>query len=988
MRAEGSSDTSGRTQAQEGIAGLTRTDHAAVNHAAANHATASHGATSRTCACANIAPCGAGHSFGRAGSVYRTGGSKPLSAGKLILVDGSSYLYRAFHALPPLSNSKGEPTGAVLGVLNMLNKMIKEEAPQRIAVVFDAPGRTFRDDLFDQYKAHRTPMPDDLRSQVQPLLDVVAAMGLPLLRVPGVEADDVIGTLAKQGAAAGYEVLISTGDKDMAQLVGPQVGLINTMSNTRLDRAGVKAKFDVFPEQIVDYLALVGDSSDNIPGIAGVGPKTASKWLNQYQTLDGLIARAADVGGKVGENLRSGFELLELSRKLATIDTALSLEISAEGLTAGAPDLPRLRELYTRLELRSLLKALGSDTAAVPGAAAAGTQTATLPVAGPPAAARNYQQITSQAALDEWLVKLAAAPLISFATETDNLDYMQARLVGLSFAIAPGEAAYLPIGHDYTGAPEQLPRDKVLAALRPLLEDPARPKVGHNQKYDIHILANCGIAFKGHCFDSMLESYVFNSVAARHDRDSTAAKYLGVESMAFEDVAGKGAKQITFNQVDVARAAEYSAATADLTLQLHRNLWPQIEALPTLKSVYETIEQPLVPVLFRMERTGVFVDRELLKIQSSELAARMLELQAQAHAEAGGAFNVDSPKQLQEILFGKLGIPVSRKTPTGQPSTAEDVLEELAATYPLPKLILEYRGIAKLKSTYTDTLPEQIDPATGRIHTSYHQAVAATGRLSSTDPNLQNIPIRTGEGRRIRQAFIAPPGRSLVAADYSQIELRIMAHLSGDTSLLRAFAEDRDVHQATAAEVFSTPLAKVSADQRRSAKAINFGLMYGMSAFGLARQLGIARGDAQKYMDLYFERYPGVKRYMEETRRHARESGFVETVFGRRLYLPEIQSRNAALRQYAERSAINAPMQGTAADIIKRAMIEVDAWLQSSRMPAQLIMQVHDELVLEVADEAVEAIVSQLRDHMVRAANLTVPLKVDVGIGRNWDEAH
>ena len=984
MRAERASDASGCTQAQEVPAELARTIHDAGHSAAGDDF-----ARRTACVCADIAPRGTGYSLGHTGTVDRTGDSKPLSAGKLILVDGSSYLYRAFHALPPLSNSKGAPTGAVLGVLNMLNKMIKEEAPQRIAVVFDAPGRTFRDDLFDQYKAHRTPMPDDLRSQVQPLLDVVAAMGLPLLRVPGVEADDVIGTLAKQGAESGYEVLISTGDKDMAQLVGPQVGLINTMSNTRLDRAGVKAKFDVFPEQIVDYLALVGDSSDNIPGITGVGPKTASKWLNQYQTLDGLIARAADIGGKVGENLRSGFELLELSRKLATIDTALLLEISAEGLTAGAPDLPRLRELYTRLELRSLLKALGAETAAVPGAAVTVAQPAVaVAVAGPPAAVRNYQQITSQAALDEWLVKLAAAPLISFATETDSLDYMQAQLVGLSFAIGPGEAAYLPIGHDYAGAPEQLPKDKVLAALKPLLEDPTRPKVGHNQKYDIHILANCGIALRGHRFDSMLESYVLNSVAARHDRDSTAAKYLGLESIAFEDVAGKGAKQITFNQVEVARAAEYSAANADLTLQLHHNLWPQIEALPALKSVYETIEQPLVPVLFRMERTGVLVDRELLKIQSSELAARMLELQALAHAEAGGAFNVDSPKQLQEILFGKLGIPVSRKTPTGQPSTAEDVLEELAATYPLPKLILEYRGIAKLKSTYTDKLPGQIDPATGRIHTSYQQAVAATGRLSSTDPNLQNIPIRTGEGRRIRQAFIAPPGRSLIAADYSQIELRIMAHLSGDASLLKAFADDRDVHQATAAEVFSTPLGEVSADQRRSAKAINFGLMYGMSAFGLARQLGITRGDAQKYMDLYFERYPGVKRYMEETRRQARESGFVETVFGRRLYLPEIQSRNAALRQYAERSAINAPMQGTAADIIKRAMIEVDAWLQSSRMPAQLIMQVHDELVLEAADEVVDAIVSQLRDHMARAANLTVPLKVDVGTGRNWDEAH
>jgi DNA polymerase-1 len=936
-----------------------------------------------------------------------------MGARKLILVDGSSYLYRAFHALPPLSNSKGEPTGAVLGVLNMLNKMIKEESPERIAVVFDAPGRTFRDDLFDQYKAHRAPMPDDLRSQVQPLLDVVAAMGLPLLRVAGVEADDVIGTLAMQGAASGYDVLISTGDKDMAQLVGPQVGLINTMSNTRLDRAGVKAKFDVFPEQIVDYLALVGDSSDNIPGITGVGPKTAAKWLQQYQSLDDLIAHAGDIGGKVGENLRGELAKLELSRKLATIDTALPLEITAEGLAAGAPDLSRLRELYTRLELRALLKSLtpvpeprveaaGATVlkVVVPGTAQtvqpAGTQAAGQQAAAAvavaavetPVVARDYRTILSQDALDEWLEKLAAAPVMSFKAETDCRDYMRARIVGVSFAVAPGEAAYVPLGHDYPGAPQQLNRDKALAALKPLLEDPARPKLGHHLKYDAHVLAKYGIALTGQRFDSMLESYVLNSVATRHDMGSTAEKYLGIKTIAYEDIAGKGAKQLTVNQVEVDRAAEYSAEEADLTLRLHFTLWPQIEALPALKSVYETIEQPLVPVLYRMERTGVLVDRELLRIQSSELAARMLELQAQAHSEAGGAFNVDSPKQLQEILFGKLGIPVMRKTPTGQPSTAEDVLEELAATYPLPKLILEYRGVAKLKSTYTDTLPEQIDPATGRIHTSYHQAVAATGRLSSTDPNLQNIPIRTQEGRRIRQAFVAPLGSSLVAADYSQIELRIMAHLSGDASLLQAFAEDRDVHQATAAEVFATPLEAVSADQRRSAKAINFGLMYGMSAFGLARQLGIGRGEAQKYMDLYFERYPGVKRYMEETRRQARETGYVETVFGRRLYLPEIQSRNQALRQYAERSAINAPMQGTAADIIKRAMIDVDAWLQSSRLPAQLIMQVHDELVLEVADQAVEAIVAQLRAHMVRAAKLRVPLKVDVGIGRNWDEAH
>jgi DNA polymerase I len=911
-----------------------------------------------------------------------------MSARKLILVDGSGYLYRAFHALPPLTNSKGEPTGAVLGVLNMLNKMVKEEAPDRIAVVFDAPGRTFRDDLFDRYKAHRAPMPDDMRAQVQPLYDTVAAMGVPLLRVPGVEADDVIGTLAKQAADAGFKVLISTGDKDMAQLVGPNVELLNTMSNTRLDRVGVKAKFDVFPEQIVDYLALVGDTSDNIPGVTSVGPKTAAKWLEQYQTLDALVAHAAEIGGKVGENLRSQLSMLELSRKLATIDTTLRLEVTPEQLSPGAPDVPRLRELYTRLELRALLKSLGPEAQSDGGpAATSSAQAGAVAVASTPAK-RDYQKIMSQEALDAWVEKLKAASLISFDTETDSLDYMQARIVGVSFAVAPGEAAYVPLGHDYAGAPQQLDRDKVLGALRPVLEDESKPKLGHHLKYDAHVLANYGIALRGQRFDSMLESYVLNSVATNHGMDSVAQRYLGVKTIHYDEVTGKGAKKITFNQVDVDRAAEYAAEDSDVTLQLHLAIWPQIESTASLKSVYESIEQPLVPVLFRMERAGVLVDRGLLKTQSSELAARMLELQSQAHREAGGVFNVDSPKQLQEILFGKLGIPVMRKTPTGQPSTAEDVLEELADTYPLPKLILEYRGIAKLKSTYTDNLPQQINPSTGRIHTSYHQAVAATGRLSSTDPNLQNIPIRTHEGRRIRQAFVAPPGHSLVAADYSQIELRIMAHLSGDASLRRAFAEDRDVHQATAAEVFGVVQEAVTADQRRSAKAINFGLMYGMSAFGLARQLGIARGDAQKYMDLYFERYPGVKRYMEETRLHARETGDVETVFGRRLYLPEIQSRNAALRQYAERSAINAPMQGTAADIIKRAMIEVDAWLQTSRVAARLIMQVHDELVLEVADEAVEPLVGQIRLHMIRAADLSVPLKVDVGVGRNWDEAH
>ncbi|MGA2342053.1 MAG: DNA polymerase I [Steroidobacteraceae bacterium] len=923
-----------------------------------------------------------------------------MAARKLLLVDGSSYLYRAFHALPPLKSSKDEPTGAVLGVLNMLNKLMKDESPQRVAVVFDASGRTFRDELFDQYKAHRTPMPDDLRSQVQPLLEAVEALGLPLLRVGGVEADDVIGTLAVQGAESGFEVLISTGDKDMAQLVGGHITLVNTMSNTRLDRAGVKAKFDVFPEQIVDYLALVGDSSDNIPGITGVGPKTAAKWLSQYRTLDALVADAGAISGKVGENLRGELPALELSRKLATIDTGVQLEVSPEDLIAGAPDLPRLRQLYGRLELRALLKSLesaASDAAsAAAGADGSGAELKSGAADAPAAAGesveraepRHYQKITSPEALDAWIAKLAAAPLVSFDTETDRPDYMRARLVGMSFAVAAGEAAYVPLGHDYAGAPQQLVTQQVLAALKPVLEDAALAKLGHQLKFDTHILANHGVELKGQRYDSMLESYVLDSVATNHEIESAAAKYLGIKTIRYEDVAGRGAKQLPFNQVEVDRAAEYAAEDADVTLRLHQAIWPRLEAVPRLKALYETIEQPLVPVLYRMERAGVLVDRNLLRAQSSELAARMEELKTQAHSAAGGAFNLDSPKQLQEILFGKLGLPAMRKTPTGQPSTAEDVLEELAVSYELPKLILEYRGVAKLKSTYTDKLPEQVDERTGRIHTSYQQGVAATGRLSSSDPNLQNIPIRTPEGRRIRQAFVAEDGYSLVAADYSQIELRIMAHLSGDATLLKAFAEERDVHQATAAEVLGIPLAQVNAEQRRSAKAVNFGLIYGMSAFGLARQLGIGRTEAQRYVDLYFERYPGVKRYMDETRAAARELGYVETVFGRRLYLPDIRSRNAAMRQYAERSAINAPMQGTAADIIKRAMIAIDGWLMRRGTPARLIMQVHDELVLEVAKSAVDETVREVREHMVRAAELSVPLKVDVGIGPNWDKAH
>jgi len=916
-----------------------------------------------------------------------------MTARKLLLVDGSSYLYRAFHALPPLTNSRGEPTGAVLGVLNMLNKLLKEEAPTRVAVVFDAPGRTFRDDLFDQYKAHRAPMPDDLRAQLQPLLDAVEAMGLPVLRISGVEADDVIGTLASQAAAVGYDVLISTGDKDMAQLVGPRIGLINTMSNTRLDREGVRAKFDVFPEQIIAYLALVGDASDNIPGVNGVGPKTAAKWLNQYQTLDALIDNAAEIPGKVGENLRAELPALELSRKLATIDTAVPLNVTPDQLAPSAQDVGRLRELFSRLELRVLLRSLDAAAEAPtaqpvaervsPDALATAAQTS-----ADSTRARDYEMVTSAEQLATWLAKLAAAPLISFDTETDSLDYLRARIVGLSFAVSAGEAAYVPLSHDYAGAPPQLDGAQVLESLKPLLEDAAKPKLGHHLKFDCHILANYGIALAGQRYDSMLESYVLNSVTTRHDMDSTVEKYLGLKTIKYEEVCGKGAKQITFNQVDVTHATRYAAEDADVTLQLHEVLWPQLTAIPRLRELYESIEQPLVPVLFRMERTGVLVDRELLRKQSAELATRMLELQALAHVEAGGSFNVDSPKQLQEILFGKLAIPIVRKTPTGQPSTAADVLEELAESHALPRLILAYRGVAKLKSTYTDKLPEQINPRTGRIHTSYHQAVAATGRLSSSDPNLQNIPIRTPEGRKIRQAFIAPPGHSLIAADYSQIELRIMAHLSGDSSLLAAFAEDRDVHQATAAEVFGIGLEAVTPAQRRSAKAINFGLIYGMSAFGLARQLGIGRSEAQRYVDLYFERYPGVKRYMEETKQQARDLGYVETLFGRRLYLPEILSRNQALRQYAERSAINAPMQGTAADIIKRAMIAVDAWLRESHAPAALIMQVHDELVLEVADPELDGIVPQLRNLMADAARLRVPLKVDVGVGRNWDEAH
>jgi DNA polymerase-1 len=909
--------------------------------------------------------------------------SEDTLAKKLVLVDGSGYLYRAFHALPPLVSSKGEPTGALLGVVNMLTKTLKDERPDYIAVVFDAPGKTFRDELFEQYKAHRPPMPDELRSQIQPLLDTVQALGLPLLRIVGVEADDVIGTLAKRGAAQGLRVIISTGDKDMAQLVNDQITLLNTMSNSTLDRNGVKAKFDVYPEQIIDYLALVGDSSDNIPGVPKVGPKTAAKWLNDFGTADALIKNVESITGKVGESLRASLNELELSKRLATIECDVQLELQPNELKRGEQDHAKLRELYSRLELKSLLKQLDGEHA--PQASAAAPTTDITP---PSKVDRHYDCVLTQDAFNAWLKKLAAADLIAFDTETTSLDYMQAEIVGVSFAINAGEAAYVPLAHRYAGAPDQLNREGVLNALKPLLQSERLAKVGHHLKYDAHVLLNYGIALAGMKYDSMLESYVLNSTVTRHDMDSVAKRYLGVDTIHYEDVAGKGAKQIGFEQVEIQRAAEYSAEDADVTLQLHHALWPQLEAIPSLKKVYEDIEQPLVPVLLRMEHTGVLIDVELMRKQSSELAKRMEEVKTECHRIAEQPFNVDSPKQLQEILFGKLGIPALRKTPTGQPSTAEDVLEELAEEHELPKLIMEYRGLTKLKSTYTDKLPLQVNVRTGRIHTSYHQAVAATGRLSSQDPNLQNIPIRSSEGRRIRQAFIAPKGYKLLAADYSQIELRIMAHLSGDQSLLTAFADDRDIHQATASEVLGVPLDQVTSEQRRSAKAINFGLIYGMSAFGLAKQLGVGRNEAQKYVDLYFERYPGVKRYMDETREQARSQGYVETVFGRRLYLQDINARNTALRQYAERSAINAPMQGTAADIIKRAMIDVHSWLEQSKTDAKLIMQVHDELVLEVHEALLDEVTSELRKRMERAAELRVPLKVEVGVGANWDEAH
>ena len=895
-----------------------------------------------------------------------------------ILVDGSSYLYRAYHVpqLQQLTDSRGEPTGAAYGVINMLRSLISEYQPDNMAVVFDARGKNFRHEMYKEYKANRPPMPDELASQVEPLHAMVRALGLPLLIIEGVEADDVIGTLAQRATGQGMQTLISTGDKDMAQLVGPQVTLINTMSRTTLDPAGVEEKFGIPPARIIDYLALTGDTSDNIPGIPKVGPKTAAKWLNQYGSLDEVIAHAGEIKGKVGESLRDNLDTLALSRRLVTIDCDVALQQAPQQLRVQPADVDSLRTLYGRLDFKRWLEELGAAGEAPPPAADAGT-------------APDYETILTREQLAAWLEKLQQADLFAVDTETTSLEYTAARIVGVSFAIAPGEAAYLPLAHDYVGAPPQLKRESVLQELRPILENKDIYKVGHNLKYDRNVLANHDIKLSGIRFDSMLESYVLDSTATRHNMDAVALKYLGHTTIKFEDVAGKGKNQLTFNQVPLDTAAPYAAEDADISLRLHQAMWPKLSAEPLLEKIFMEVEMPLVTVLSDMEQTGVAIDIAMLEKQSAELARRISEIEQQAWEEAGQSFNLGSPKQIQELLYDKLKLPVISKTPKGSPSTAESVLAELALDYPLPAMILEWRSFSKLKSTYTDKLPLQVSPHTGRIHTSYHQAVAATGRLSSADPNLQNIPVRTEEGRRIRQAFVAKPGCKLLAADYSQIELRIMAHLSSDEGLLQAFAEGTDVHRATAAEVFGVKAMEVSADQRRSAKAINFGLIYGMSAFGLARQLGIARGAAQEYIDLYFQRYPGVQTYMETTREQARAQGYVETVFGRRLYLPEINSKNGQRRAAAERTAINAPMQGTAADIIKHAMIDLHAWLGSDTgLDISMIMQVHDELVFEVAEADLEAARAPISRHMCAAADLKVPLVVDIGTGKNWDEAH
>lgn len=893
-----------------------------------------------------------------------------------VLVDGSSYLFRAFHALPPLTNSKGQPTGAVYGVINMLNKLVGEYKPDKIAVVFDAKGKTFRNDMYKEYKANRPPMPDELRSQIAPLHELVEALGYPMIIVPGVEADDVIGTYARQATAQGVDTLISTGDKDLAQLVNPHVTLINTMNNLLMDEAGVMKKFDVPPAAIIDYLALMGDTSDNIPGVPKVGPKTAAKWLKQYETLDNLVAHADEVKGKVGESLRANLDQLPLSRELTTIKCDVELDQIIDDLGMREPQLGKLQQIYTEMEFKTWLSNLGTDSESL-----STSVTEAAPVE------TDYETILDKKAFDRWLKKLEKADSFAFDTETTSLDYMKARVVGVSFAVETGAAAYVPFAHDYMDAPPQLSEQDVLGSLKALLEDESKKKIGQNLKYDAHVLANHDISLNGIAEDSMLESYVLDSTQ-RHGMDDLALRLLGINTVHFVDIAGKGAKQLTFNEIDLEQAGPYAAEDADITLQIHQKLKAELEKEPALKSVYRDIELPLLKVLLKIERNGVRIDVAMLEAQSLQLAERMKEVEQQAYEEAGETFNLASPKQLSLILFEKLEIPSSKKTKTGQYSTAEDVLQELAEDYSLPKLILEHRSLSKLKSTYTDKLPLQVNDKTGRVHTSYNQTVAATGRLSSTDPNLQNIPIRSEEGRRIRQAFIAPKGYKMLAADYSQVELRIMAHLSGDESLLKAFADGVDVHRATAAEVFGVSLDEVEPEQRRAAKAINFGLIYGMSAFGLAKQLNIGRYEAQEYIDVYFARYPGVKAYMDATREQAHDRGYVETVFGRRLYLPEINARNGQRRQYAERTAINAPMQGTAADIIKRAMISVDAALSRSNIDAKVVMQVHDELVVEVLEKDVEALADLLRIEMEQAATLKVPLIVDIGIGDNWDEAH
>ena len=923
---------------------------------------------------------------------------------RLVLIDGSSYLYRAFHALPPLSNPQGEPTGALFGVVNMLRATLKER-PAYVAFVVDAPGRTFRDDLYDQYKANRPPMPDELRSQVEPMCRIVDALGISILRVSGVEADDVIGTLALQGVARDLSVTISTGDKDFAQLVRPGIELVNTMTGSRMDSdAAVMEKFGVRADQIVDLLALMGDAVDNVPGVEKCGPKTAAKWLGEYQHLDGVIAAAPTMKGKIGENLRAALERLPLNRELVTIRTDVALEAGPQDLPLRERNVETLRELYARYGFTQALKELEGSAGLAPnlaseavpslrgtaaGFARGGGEEAPVATLDPSLSLPGeYETVLEPAQLQAWIKRLQQADLVSFDTETDALDAMRARLVGISLAVEPGKAAYIPLNHDYPGAPAQLPMQQVLDALRPVLEDPAKKKLGQHGKYDLHVLRRHGIEVRGYHDDTMLESFVLNSTATRHDMDSLAQRYLGYTTIKFEDVAGKGAKQISFSQVGIDEASRYAAEDADVTLRLHRALAPQLLALPSLDQVYREIEMPLVPVLASIEANGVQVDVAELRRQSQDLSTRMLAAQQKATELAGRSFNLDSPKQLQAVLFDELKLPALVKTPKGQPSTNEEALEAIAGQHELPRVILDYRGLAKLRSTYTDKLPEMVNAATGRVHTSYHQSGAATGRLSSSDPNLQNIPIRTDDGRRIRRAFVAPEGKLLLAADYSQIELRIMAHLSEDPGLVRAFEQGADVHRATAAEVFGRSLDEVTSNERRAAKAINFGLMYGMSAFGLARNLGIDRGQAQDYVALYFSRYPGVRDFMDRMRQQAREQGYVETLFGRRLYLNDINARNQGLRAGAERAAINAPMQGTAADIIKRAMVDVDGWLKASAAPARMILQVHDELVFECEAGYIDELRTAVVLHMSQAAQLKVPLVVDTGHGHNWDQAH